>query len=324
MSVGLADRRRSCVPVLSRCVTITSIVIGMMAWGLTDASELVPPVASASRPRPPAATAHVVDHGPPVASIASRRGPCGDAPCTHEHCGGDGHSACRREGCEVEGCPAHCPVRPASFGFYGTQWRSWPGQQVAQAAHAEPAAPVMPPKSEVPTAAEESPVPGFEEPAAETAAAETQPTDADAAGKAPAILPPPDAAPDRRNGELQDEEPKTGEPKTPGKKPADDNLFDEAALQRRSGLGFAMIQQAALHKERIRRENLQQAARFKRPPVAHASPVGEPPVAPTAVEGERTEITAEQSVSQATHAAPDRRGLRSAVRAAGAGSNPLR
>ena len=62
-----------------------------------------------------------------------------------------GHSQCQHGL-----CPAHCPVRPDVFGFYGTRWRKWPGSGVIQASDNEAATPVRPPRAEVPGAEEES------------------------------------------------------------------------------------------------------------------------------------------------------------------------
>jgi hypothetical protein len=42
------------------------------------------------------------------------------------------------------------------FGFYGTQWRRWPGSGVVQASNNEAATPARPPRAEVPGAEEES------------------------------------------------------------------------------------------------------------------------------------------------------------------------
>jgi hypothetical protein len=50
----------------------------------------------------------------------------------------------------------YCPVRPQQFGFYGTQWRRWPGQEIVQVAAERDVAPVAPPRSAVPGPAEES------------------------------------------------------------------------------------------------------------------------------------------------------------------------
>jgi len=89
--------------------------------------------------------------------------------------GGDGQPACsqcRRSACPQcripEGkhhghqscphglCPAHCPVRPDVFGFYGTRWRRWPGSGVIQASNDDAVTPAKPPKEEVPGPREES------------------------------------------------------------------------------------------------------------------------------------------------------------------------
>ena len=58
--------------------------------------------------------------------------------------------------CQHGLCPAHCPVRPDVFGFYGTRWRRWPGSGVVQASNDEAATPVRPPRAEVPEVEEES------------------------------------------------------------------------------------------------------------------------------------------------------------------------
>jgi hypothetical protein len=42
------------------------------------------------------------------------------------------------------------------FGFYGTQWRRWPGSGVVPASNNEAATPARPPRAEVPGAEEES------------------------------------------------------------------------------------------------------------------------------------------------------------------------
>ena len=54
-------------------------------------------------------------------------------------------------------CMPSCPVRPGQYGYYGTQWRRWPGQGLIQASATEAATPVAPPKSAVPGVQEESP-----------------------------------------------------------------------------------------------------------------------------------------------------------------------
>ena len=69
------------------------------------------------------------------------------------------HHAHAHAQCQHGLCPAHCPVRPDVFGFYGTQWRRWPGSGVVQASNNEAATPARPPLAEVPGAEEESLVP---------------------------------------------------------------------------------------------------------------------------------------------------------------------
>lgn len=65
----------------------------------------------------------------------------------------------RHRPCQHGLCPAHCPVRPEVFGFYGTRWRKWPGTGVVQTSNNEAAVPVRPPRAEVPGVREESPEP---------------------------------------------------------------------------------------------------------------------------------------------------------------------
>lgn len=238
------------------------------ARGDVEASEIMAAIPGTAR-RPAAvaraATPPVVAE-PQVRPAAGPRpsaGGCNDRACHHGRCK---HGGCRHGGCEVPGCPACCPVRPASFGFYDTQWRSWPGHGVAQAGYTEPAAPVMPPKSEVPSAAEESPIPNFEPLAPEPApdAAGSEPT----RDLPPAVLPEP--APKAEEPAPADADaPATPAPakQPPKAPPAEDNLFDEAALRLRARERLAQLQQAAVRQEQQREQALAlQAARLRRPP----------------------------------------------------------
>lgn len=267
-----------------------------LAWacvGTAAASEVFSAIPGAAKP--PITLHDVVD-----TIEASTRGPVPPA----EHGRGPGCGAahgsrgkCRHEGCTVPGCPASCPVRPASFGYYDTRWRIWPGQGPEQASRTEPAAPVMAPKSEVPTADEESPVPDYEpaeEPAAEDPAATQRQVEAQ-----PSILPPPEA--DRQSAPQPPAEPFNTVPPEPkperqpqtrlepepeplalnpaepaaepvNEKSAEDNLFDEANLRRRGQERLAVLGQAAMRQERLRREALrQQATRLVRPSPAEAA-----------------------------------------------------
>jgi hypothetical protein len=109
-------------------------------------------VATARRPAPPA-----VKFDPAVV-------PAGGAGCCSVN---NGHGQVRQAGfhhghapgCRDGMCVPSCPVRPGQFGYYGTQWRRWPGQGVVQTSAAEAATPVKPPRSAVPGAEEESPTP---------------------------------------------------------------------------------------------------------------------------------------------------------------------
>lgn len=280
----MLHRRATSSPSPALLGAVVCSLIGFAAGpvGRAPASEVISAIPGQAKP--PISPAMVVEtieagtRGPMPAP--ARRGcvdECRGATCPHGHCK---HAGCRHGACGVPGCPAHCPVRPASFGFYGTQWRSWPGHDVVQAAHAEPAAPVMPPKSEVPSADEESPVPGFELPAPEPdAAPETEPEAAPetepaaAPEKNPAAAPAPEPAPSEQQPTARaplepaplpvpDDRPKAAPPVAPN----DDNLFDEAASRRRGQERLAMLRQAALHQERLRHEALRQLApRVARP-----------------------------------------------------------
>jgi len=92
--------------------------------------------------------------------------PAGGARAAHADCGECRRAACPQcrlapeqhpghAPCQHGLCPAHCPVRPDVFGFYGTQWRRWPGSTVVQV-NVEAATPAAPPRSTVPTPLEES------------------------------------------------------------------------------------------------------------------------------------------------------------------------
>ena len=317
------------------------VVCAVAGWafgpfGSASASEVISAIPGAAQPP---VTAMVIDtieagtRGPGPAAHQRRQERCAGGRCAVDNCG---HAGCRHGDCDVPGCPAHCPVRPASFGFYGTQWRTWPGQDVAQATHVEPAAPVMPPKSEVPTADEESPVPGFELPAPEPEGGE-----AGAPDSAPLDPVVPDAVPPRPQPEEPAplpqplEQPRIEKPAVP----AEDNLFDEAALRRRSQERLATLRQTAMQQERVRLEALrQQARRLSRAAVSGAASVSAASLPAVIVAAEEPVAAAiplpemvadeEQPLAQAVHAEPQPskpqpRGLRSATRKP-VEANPLR
>lgn len=81
-----------------------------------------------------------------------------------QRCDGTGcrHQGCRHAGghhadCQDGHCVPYCPVRPAQFGYYGTQWRRWPGAGVVPVSGFEAATPAAPPRLQVPGPDEESP-----------------------------------------------------------------------------------------------------------------------------------------------------------------------
>lgn len=102
----------------------------------------------------------IVDHAVAPAGGHHCGNHCGNAGCRIHH----GHLA----GCRDGHCAPHCPVRPSHYGFYGTQWRKWPGQGVVPVSAEDVATPVAPPPSQVPGADEESPQSPADAPAAET------------------------------------------------------------------------------------------------------------------------------------------------------------
>jgi hypothetical protein len=110
-----------------------------------------PQTAAARRPAPAAARPRSAIVDPAVTPAGGACQNCGPGGCRHGHAGHAHHRDCR------DGhCAPYCPVRPATFGFYGTQWRRWPGQGVVTASAESAATPVKPPRSAVPGADEES------------------------------------------------------------------------------------------------------------------------------------------------------------------------
>lgn len=189
-------------------------------------------------PRPPRTRPAMVDHAVVPAGGACRG--CRESHC--RTCRGGGHHG-HHAGCRDGKCHPYCPVRPQEFGFYDTQWRRWPGQGVAPAAHVQEATPVRPPKSAVPRADEESREPRADElptPEPATAAAVPNAPAAEAAPPAAEAIREPAAEP----APLPVEEPgvpgrsTAAEPAAPPppaerpakQPPADANLFDESAI----------------------------------------------------------------------------------------------
>lgn len=171
----------------------------MLVCAAADLASAAEPASGRHQAQRPASSAgprsHKVDHAvTPAGGVQAAQGncwQCRQAACpqcrlAEEHHNGHGP-------CQHGLCPAHCPVRPDVFGFYGTQWRRWPGSGVVQASSLEAATPARPPRSAVPGATEESsaPLPGAEPlpmPAKPRDGGEKRP--ADAKTEPPAIQPP--------------------------------------------------------------------------------------------------------------------------------------
>jgi len=177
----------------------------------------------------------IVDHSVQPAGGACRQ--CGPGGCKHGH-----HRDCR-DGA----CVPYCPVRPSTYGFYGTQWRRWPGAGVVPVSNEQAATPSKPPKSSVPGPDEESlgpkpselPEPDFpagdsaeggarsavppEPDAPEPAAPAAEPEDPAAATEEP-IVPAPIP-----EGEAKPVQPEAAPTKP---RPQDENLFDESAARK--------------------------------------------------------------------------------------------
>lgn len=187
-------------------------------------------------PRQPQAARTVVDAAvQPAGGAGHACGPTGcKTGCRHGH-----HRDCR-DGA----CVPYCPVRPGTFGFYGTQWRRWPGSGVVPVSNEQASTPAKPPKSSVPGPDEESlgpkaselPEPDF--PAEESAPAKPRTT----AAPEPATPEPPAATtePAERADEPAAPEPmpetdaKPAQPEAAPAKPRtqDENLFDDSAAGR--------------------------------------------------------------------------------------------
>ncbi|MFO0423394.1 MAG: hypothetical protein ACK52C_07015, partial [Planctomycetia bacterium] len=251
-----------------------AIVILIVVASPVAASEIMAAVPSKSAPpaliKPPARERQ--------SGGGCQNGHCAAGKQHHRHadrCEG----RCANGNCGKPGCPAQCPVRPDRFGFYGTQWRVWPGQGVVQASFTDAATPVRPPKSEIPDVAEESPrsapellteqESGEEESREEELRQERPAAEPLPPAKAPA---PPAQQPAQQPGSEPHESPFADEPaaepdvkKPADKKPAlekpaapaaEENLFDEASHRRRRHELLASLQQSAMRSELARQEAL--------------------------------------------------------------------
>lgn len=187
---------------------------------------------------------------------------CGPSGCRH------GHGSRHHRDCRNGVCAPYCPVRPSTFGFYGTQWRRWPGQGVVPVSDERAMTPATPPKSEVPAADEESrgPKPSALPAPDEESAADAANDRADERSRLPAdapLPPEPDAMPpeppapatqpspegpaESMNPDTELQEVPRGEQKSetpPAPRPEDQNLFDDSAsrkVRRRIPVGDQLL-----------------------------------------------------------------------------------
>lgn len=171
----------------NRRLVRSSLAALVIACGLP--SSAAPPLGMEPRPDADASAPAgrlIIDH----AVVPAGGGRCPHCPGGRcRHADGMHRSRGHHRHCRPGMCVPHCPVRPAEFGFYGTQWRRWPGQQVVPVS-ADAATPAMPPKSEVPAADEESPRRPDEEGSEGTAAGAATPAAVPSASESPDDLPP--------------------------------------------------------------------------------------------------------------------------------------
>lgn len=225
---------------------------GVLATACLAAWSPAAAVPAAEMPRPQSPRAAIVD--PAVMPAGGLCRSCRDPHCRGCRAGGPHHHA----GCRGGMCHPHCPVRPREFGYYGTQWRRWPGQGVVPVADIREATPALPPRSAVPGPDEESrgpnrnelpapqegiaplpaveppaPLPAVEptvEPQAEPALPEAEPA-ADVPLPAPAAeqTPPPAAPADERP--MNEQPPAAAPAAEPAAPPSesDENLFEDSA-----------------------------------------------------------------------------------------------
>lgn len=129
-----------------RSVAVTAIAVATIP-GASPADSPADP--AASRAAAPAKTISDPAVSPAGGLHCSH---CGTGRCQHGQRSGHGHHA----GCRNGVCVPYCPVRPHQFGFYGTRWRKWPGQDVVPVSAERAVTPAVPPRSAVPGADEES------------------------------------------------------------------------------------------------------------------------------------------------------------------------
>jgi hypothetical protein len=133
----------------------------------------------------------------------------------------------------------YCPVRPAQFGYYGTQWRRWPGAGVVPVSGFEDATPAAPPRLQVPGPDEESPqlIPADDQLDPTSAPEGANPGDAPALDFPEPVLQPEPAQPEPAQPEPAQPEPPAAAPaelpaaEQPARAVPIPNPFDDAAAR---------------------------------------------------------------------------------------------
>lgn len=232
---------------LARIVVMLLPLMGVAVSADSSAGEIMPAMPHTVPPKQSInrSDSNAVAHAGPAGRSASQTSRCGNSQCkqcSHNDSGKGPH--CNGQ-CQTGGCPAHCPVRPEQFGFYSTQWRSWPGQSVVQAADTtKGATPFSPPKLEVPGVDEESLLPPDKEDSDATDSGAFENDALDPSGPPPNAQPPTGPAvepessrqPPREQSRTEPTQPQVDPEEPPAEKkqtpqPGEENLFDEASLR---------------------------------------------------------------------------------------------
>ena len=244
LPIAVARKAAQALPLLAlMAITMPVATPAAEAPRRLDPPARVPATRTTAARQPQAARTVVDAAVQPAGGACQTCGPTGcKTGCRHGH-----HRDCR-DGA----CAPYCPVRPTTFGFYGTQWRRWPGSGVVPVSNEQAATPAKPPKSSVPGPDEESlgpkaselPEPDFPaddsaaeapraKPAPEPAAPEprattpAEPAERAVEPAAPEPMPETEAKPAQPEAKPAQPEAAPAKPR-----PQDDNLFDDSAAGR--------------------------------------------------------------------------------------------
>lgn len=185
----------------------------------------------------------------------------GECHCGHRTNAGQGHHA---DCCDGR-CSPYCPVRPQHYGFYGTQWRRWNGQDVMTVSDERATTPALPPRMAVPGPDQESMQTPADEVEAPARSVPLDPREASPRFRQPDdesdVIVPLEPAPPEPEVELT--APKPAEPKAfspppapmPDPEPAatvpmpqDDNLFNSSGGHEKARRKFAVGPGDPLHR----------------------------------------------------------------------------